>query len=436
MEKLSISKHWRVLVFPGGTENGIEIFKSLAYTKEVELFSVSDASKNHAEFIFKNHFVIPNVNDKKCLEELNEIILSNSIDFIFPANSIVIDFLIKYRTKLGCRVVLPKNESVLISRSKKATYRFFQDLLSIPILYENEHNIQSYPVFIKPDTSYGSKGALQINSKEHLLSLKIEASEYVICEYLPGDEFTIECFSSRNKGLIYSMARTRERIRMGTSMRSQMANDSVQIETRRIAQIISSKLELEGLWFFQMKYNKKGILTLLEIETRVAGTMAFSRCMGVNLPLANLYLLENIEVNLIPQYFDLIIDRSLNNKFKSVLNYEKVYIDLDDTIILKGKVNLNIIKFLYHCLNQKIKLILISKSLELDKEAFLEKHKILQLFDEFIWLKESESKADFIDQKSSIFIDDSFSQRIEVQEKLGIPTFDPSMIEMLMNETI
>jgi hypothetical protein len=49
-------------------------------------------------------------------------------------------------------------------------------------------------------------------------------------------------------------------------------------------------------------------------------------------------------------------------------------------------------------------------------------------------LKEHESKADFIDPENAIFIDDSFSQRKEVNQRHGISTFDNSMVELLIDE--
>ena len=75
-------KPWNVLVFPGGTENGLEINKSLRYAKEVILFSASSGVKNHAELMYENHFVISEVKNETCLIELNEIIRANSIDFV------------------------------------------------------------------------------------------------------------------------------------------------------------------------------------------------------------------------------------------------------------------------------------------------------------------------------------------------------------------
>ena len=427
-------KPWNVLVFPGGTENGLEINKSLRYAKEVILFSASSGVKNHAELMYENHFVIPEVKNETCLIELNEIIRANSIDFVFPANSLVIDFLIKNRSCLGCRVVLPENNSVIISRSKTATYKLFENKINIPRTYKNINEIEKYPVFIKPDALYGSQGVMKINSVEQFENINIDLKNYIISDYLSGEEFTIECFASKKNGLMYSMARTRERIRMGTSMRSEKANKEIQKETEIVAKIIQATLKFDGLWFFQMKFDENNILKLLEIETRVAGTMAFSRCLGANLPLANLYLIEGINVKINPQKFDIIIDRSLANRYITNIEYDTVYVDLDHTIILDEKLNLDLIKFIYQCINREIRIILISKSITKNKIKYLKKFKIYQLFDEIIWLNENDSKADYIINKNSIFIDDSFSQRLEVEDKLGISTFEPNMIEVLLNE--
>lgn len=427
---------WNVLVYPGGTENGLEINKSLRYTKEVRLFSASNGVKNHAELVFERHFILPDISDDASLSALNEVIKFNKIDFIFPANSLVIDFLLKNRGDILCRLVLPDDDIVRLTRSKHSTYDFFKHILNVPRTYSRIDDIVRYPVFLKPDSMYGSQGAHKIETEVQLQILKPDFRTNVISDYLAGDEFTIECFSSKKAGLMYSMARTRERVRMGTSMRSERANELIQNDTEDIARKIQSALNIEGLWFFQMKFDERNTLRLLEIETRVAGTMALSRSLGVNLPLASLYLLDGLDFNLRAQKFDVIIDRSLTNRYLTNIEYVAVYIDLDDTIVKDGKLNLEIIKFLYQCIDKKVEINLISKCTRLDKEDYLVELRISQIFNRIIWLRESDSKSDYIIEKRAIFIDDSYSQRKEVEEKLGILTFDPSMIEVLLNDRL
>ena len=77
---------------------------------------------------------------------------------------------------------------------------------------------------------------------------------------------------------------------------------------------------------------------------------------------------------------------------------------------------------------------LISKSLATDKEKYLKKWKISELFDEKIWLKENDHKYNYIKHEKAIYIDDSFSQRAAVSKKNNIPTFDTSMLEVLIDD--
>lgn len=423
-----------ILIFPGGTENGIEIYNSLKYEKGLKLFSVSNKSLNHASYIYKKHFIIPDISNKKCLVELNKIIRKNNIDYIFPANSFIIDFLSKYRKSIISKLVLPKNNIVEIVRSKKKTYELFKNIIPTPKVFNSIDYIKEYPIFIKPDAEYGSKGTAIVNCFEELNIYKNKFNDYVFSEYLSGEEFTIECFSSIKHGLTYSNARSRSRIRMGTSMHSANASKKIQSLTQKYSKKIFEKLKIEGLWFYQMKFDQNGVLKLLEIETRVAGTMAFSRVLGVNLPLANLFLLENKEFKILKNTYQVKIDRCLKNRYKLDLKFEFVYVDLDDTIIINNKLNLDIIKFLYQCINEKKKIILLSKSINKNKMKFLSNFKIVELFDEIHWLKETELKSDYIKERNSIFIDDSFSQRLEVERNNKIQSFSPSMIELLMDD--
>jgi hypothetical protein len=63
----------------------------------------------------------------------------------------------------------------------------------------------------------------------------------------------------------------------------------------------------------------------------------------------------------------------------------------------------------------------------------LKNYRIDGLFDEVIHIDKSENKADYIKDSCSIFIDDSFSERMNVTQQVGVATLDTSMIEMLLD---
>ena len=427
---------WNVLVFPGGMEIGLEIHKSLSALKEVKLFSAANNVINHAPYVYKNHYIVSDIfNPEKCINDLNKIIEENKINYIFPGNVLVMDFLADHCDQINCRMVMSEVNIIKIIRSKKRTYEYFKNIFPTPEVYTLEQNEKiNFPVFIKPDNLYGGAGGKIINNT-HELSLSIE-DNYVITEYLPGYEYTIECFSTQKDGLMFCLGRSRERVRMGTSMHSEIASNSLQSYFYEIATMIFTNLKITGAWFFQMKEDKDKTLKLLEIEGRIAGTMALNRVRGINFSLLSLYEKDGININLLEnKNMQIIIDRALTNRYKHDIEYDTLYIDLDDTLIVKDKINITLIRLIYQAINERKKVILITKFLGDDVSNYLSNYKLLHLFDDIIWLKEEDSKADYIDpEENPIFIDDSFSQRKEVYEQLGIPTFDNSMIEVLLDE--
>lgn len=423
-------KKWNVLVFPGGTEIGLEIFRALRYCKEVTLFSASNNVVNHAEYVFENHMVTADVSNPKWVDDINQIIEDFEIDFIYPAHSYVIDAIVKAISVLKAKVILADLDAIRITRSKDLTLAALKGIIPLPKTYSKTSQVEKFPVFLKPKKGYGSQAISTIHSMQELLLRDIE--DYLLQEFLPGEEYTIDCFSTLEHKLLFCKARTRERIRMGTSMHSELVDDELQQTFMQYAELILKAIPLTGGWFFQMKKDCQGELRLLEVEARIAGTMALNRALGVNFPLLSLYQAAGMEVKVfLNSAVTATIDRSLKNAFKTNLKYDVVYVDLDDTIIVHEKLNLEIIKFLYQCVNKKIKIILLSKSLAADKVGELKKWRIYELFDEIVWLNEADSKSKYIINKSAIFIDDSYSQRVQVAHDCHIPVFDSSMVEIL-----
>lgn len=427
-----------ILIFPAGTENAIEIWNSLKYIKFINLYGCSNDSKNHIDFIFKERKKIKNVSEIGWIEELNSYLEEKKIDYIYPANSIVIDYLNEYRELIKAQILLPSKETIYNTRSKKQTYDILKNYDFIAKYYNfQEVEKAEFPLYAKPDKGYGGQGAILVKSLNDIVNDKNKYLNYVFQEYLPGDEYTVDCFSKKDGSLVFVQGRSRERIRMGTSMHSEIVSDELNSEFRRIGQIIVNTFNIFGSWFFQMKKNREGNLKLLEIDIRIAGTMALNRVRGVNFPLLNIYEYLDIDTDiLVNDKYNIIIDRSLKNRYIHNINYNKVYVDLDDTIIIKNKVNIQLISFLYQCLNEGKKIILITKSLDPDIYKYLREYRILQIFDDIIVLKEHEKKSKYISSDNAIYIDDSFSQRIDVARTCKIPTFDCSMIEMLMDERI
>ena len=435
-----------VLVFPCGSEIGLEIHNALKYSKDFKLFGGSSVD-DHGKFVYENYIPdIPFIDDDSFLDFINDVIEKHDIDLIYPSHDDVVLKLSELKDQLNAHVVVSDDETCDIARSKRKTYEFFKDEKFTPKTYDiskesfdSEEEIKrveeitngEFPIFLKPDIGQGAKGVAIANNIDGLNHHFRENPGLIAVELLPYEEYTIDCFSSNGK-LLYCEKRERIRVKDGISVNA--ITIETEDEVREIAEIINSRLRFDGAWFFQLKKDKNHNYKLLEIAPRIAGTMALHRNTGINFPLLTLYVHMGIDVNVISNENKLTIDRALTNRFNYEINYDRVYLDFDDTVFFKGKINTYLMMFLYQCVNENKEIILITKHTKDINETLKELKIDINLFDEIIPLTKEDEKHKFMDKDvPSIFIDDSFSERLAISKKLNIPVFDLDAVESLID---
>lgn len=420
----------KVLVFPAGTEIAFEIHHALRYSKFVRLYGATSVPC-HADFVFENCVEgLPYVDEPGLIDRLNQVIDEFAIDYVYPAHDSAVLTLTREQARLHAQVVTSALETVEICRSKNLTYDYLRGAEYLPRFYAGVEEIGEYPVFIKPSVGQGSVGARRVDSRAALEEALADGVEYAICEYLPGQEFTVDCFTDRHGALRYVGPRSRDRIRSGIAVRSHFLPEDRRIN--EIAEDLNRRFRFNGAWFFQLKENGQGQFRLMEVAPRIAGTMGATRNRGVNMPLLTLYNMWGYDVDIIDNGNDLLLDRAFISRFQSGIHYENVYVDYDDTMVLRGQVNPELMAFLYQAKNQGKKLFLISKHVG-DLYQELGRFCIHPgLFDQIIRLDQGESKLPYI-QADSIFIDDSFAERRRIHEGCGVPVFDLDMIESLID---
>lgn len=420
----------RVLVFPAGTEIGLEIYAALKNCKNVTLFGAGEDISNHARLAYPEYHAIPNIRTEHWLDELISVCRSLRISHIFPAHDDVIIALSEAREKIPATLVTSDHDTCITTRSKSATYRRLADALPVPHIYAPGDAISKFPLFVKPDRGQGSFKAIKVENNEQLASALKTTPEGIVCDYLPGEEYTVDCFSSMTQGLLFAGARSRKRTRNGISVNSKSEDLP---EAWTLAKTINSEFKLRGAWFFQLKRDINGVLTLLEIAPRIAGSMATHRVTGVNFALLSLLEQESTEIVIAQNIGEIEIDRSLNNRYLHHIHFNSIYIDLDDTLIFNGSVNTDLIKLIFTSINLRKKIVLITRHRG-DLAKTLDKHRLTGLFDEVVHITDGSPKSEHIRSDDAIFIDDSFSERLDVSRICRIPTFDMSMIEILCQQ--
>lgn len=419
-----------VLIFPAGAENALEIHASLRHSVHFKVYGGSSV-EDHARFAYDNYIGgMPMLADPDFLAGLNEIIRTHAIELIFPTHDTVAQFMAEHRDEIEATVVTADARTALICREKRRTFALFQDEDFCPEVFPEAEAVSAFPVFVKPSIGEGGKGAKLIRDRESLAAATAANADLIICEWLPGDEFTVDCFTDRRGQLLFAGPRSRDRVKMGISFASRTA--PLTDEIAAIAEAINDRLDFRGLWFFQLKRAGDGRLKLLEISTRLAGTMSVYRQLGVNFSLLSAFDALGRDVTILVNNLPLALDRCLLARYRVDYPYDTVFIDYDDTIVHEGQVNELVMRFLYQCANRRIRRVLVTRHAG-DLAAHMRAHGIAaELFDEIRHLQEGEPKSAQVSGPRAVFIDNHFPERLDVQRNCGIPVFDVDAVEALV----
>lgn len=416
-----------VLIFPAGEVNSIELHDALSSCVNIKVFGASSVDR-HGPFVFENYISnLPMINAPDFFEKFNAVLKENAIDLIFPSHDSVASFFATSQSKIAAKVIVADEDTSKICRDKTLTYEHFSDCSFVPkVFYETP---KEFPVFIKPREGQGAVGARLITNQDEVDFDTLQ--DHVICEYLPGEEYTVDCLTDHNGVLTFVSPRSRNRLIAGITSAGTV--EKLTDEVNDIATEINARLKFLGLWWFQIKKDAHGRWKLLEISTRCAGTMCLTRALGVNLPLLSVYTALGLDIKVTSNDLDISVDTTLIRRYKTNLDYQKVYIDFDDTLTLRGKVNLKAIWFIYQCQNANKEVVLITKH-EKNLDVSLAQLNIPKsIFSEIIHLPVDAKKSHYIKGESTIFIDNAYKEREDVATRCNIPVFDVDGLDVLMD---
>lgn len=417
------------IVFPSGSGVAVEVYESLKNHKDIELIFVNSEKNSQTKELFETKYTdCPLLTEQhNLINYVNDIMQKENIDFIIPATDMAHLFFSEHKSYFNnLKIITSDYATNKICINKLTTYNYFKNIINCPkIFYEKDFNDITYPVFLKPQIGYSSKGCHIIRNFEELLNNYNE--KMCVLEYLPGKEYTVDCFSHNSK-LLYCSPRERKLTKAGLSIITEFIDTDSELYNNiyDMALKINNNMNLIGGWFFQLKHDVNNKLSLLEVSTRIAGASSINRLKNVNLSMLSIYahfnypilITENkIKITNVTKIYKTYID----NDFIKLIN--NIYFDLDDTLIVNNNVNIDCINLIYKYKNTK-NIYLISRHKNNIYDT-LYKHNIHQnLFDNIIYVNNDEHKSTFIKDNSIVF-DDSFKERKEIlKNKNNVFVFD------------
>lgn len=421
-----------IFVFPCGSEVALEVARSLEGDRHFHLIGGASV-KDHGRFVFDDIVQdVPWIDSDDFVPYVKKIVAERKIDLVYPATDMAIVALKRAEKEHGVPVVSPSLKTAETCLSKRKTYDALKGVVRLPKMFSHSDTLP-YPVFAKPEVGHSSMGTAVLRSEAEMDDFLSKNKNVLLLELLPGEEYTVDCFTDRHGRLLFSGARVRQRVSNGISVGTYPVPKDQRAEFSEIAAKINQVMQMRGAWFVQLKRNGRGELTLLEVAARFGGSSGLYRGLGVNFAMLSIWDAFGFDVSVVLSDFEIEMDRALDNKYKLHVEFDEIFLDYDDTIVMSdtGKINPKVMQLVFSCINRGVKVTVLSRHRG-DLMTELKARKIDGLFTRVIHISEDDDKAAYIDNKKAIFIDDSHAERANVLRKTGIVVFGLDMLDALI----
>lgn len=306
-----------ILVTGAGAPGAAGIIHCLRDDSRLKIFSADKNPDASGKLLSDKFFVIPSANDPDFISRILDICISAKIQVVLPLVTrelLLFAHSIHTFRQQGIEVLVSSDHSLEIANDKGALYTFLQsknikvpqfEIVTTISEFEaatNQLGFPGIPVCFKPCRANGSRGFRIIHPHPDELKLLFEekpSHTYIgyaeiirilssgewppllVSEYLPGDEYSIDCLILPNQAPLI-LPRRRDRIQQGISTAGTFINDPIIIDYCRA---IIEACQLTGNIGIQVKISTSGEPLILEINPRVQGTISSALGAGVNFPL-------------------------------------------------------------------------------------------------------------------------------------------------------
>lgn len=262
-------------------------------------------------------YQVPRATDPTYIDTLFNICKVEKVDIIMPVMSAELFSLVEnidVFKSTGTIVSVSNLKSITIANNKLNLYNFmknngvdvprFSAVNSINEL-DDAFKTAGYPdnpVCIKATELSGSRGIRIIDPNKsrydilfgekpnsfyisyeelkEILSERSEMPQMMVMEALSGEEFSVDLVADKGK-VLYMAARQSNSITASIPMEATLFHDKKAYE---ICEKLVELLDFDGNADFDFRYNSEGYPVLMEINPRVAATMAIFKEGGMNLP--------------------------------------------------------------------------------------------------------------------------------------------------------
>ncbi|MEH1710871.1 ATP-grasp domain-containing protein [Acinetobacter pittii] len=230
-------------------------------------------------------FQVPRITDEGYIDTLLELCLRNEIKLVIPTIDTELLILSENINKFkdnNIQLLISDLDLIQKCRDKRKTNILFESKgIDIP----KQYNIEDlkYPVFVKPYDGSLSKGIFVAYNEgdikeEHISNPKLMFMEYIAAEDF--DEFTVDCYYSKNSDLKCVVPRQRIFVRAGEVNKGATRKNKIVSEFMNKLKYIKGARGCLTIQVFLSK--KQDVILGIEINPRFGGGYPLSYLAGAN----------------------------------------------------------------------------------------------------------------------------------------------------------
>ena len=253
-------------------------------------------------------YKVSRCNAPSYISELYKICKKEKVDVLIPCNTNELERLSVAKDKflkIGTTVLVSDIGGLTIANDKIKSYQFFADngiLTPVTLITSSYDELRAFldsnagtTFVMKQRHGCGSRGFRIIGRNDKLLTDKpsgvfIEdeelrrvfdgSTEYIVQEYLPGAEYTVDLLSYKG-GALYFACKINSNMENGVARKSTIVYNPQCVEQ---CIEVCKLLNLHGNIGFDLKYSEDGVPIIIDVNPRLTATISLVAKAGLNLP--------------------------------------------------------------------------------------------------------------------------------------------------------
>ncbi len=282
MSVINPSQH-TVLIPGGGGAAAIGAIKSLRRGGFRGRIVSTDADPlSPGLYLADAHYVLPLISDPLFFSKALEVIEKEQVTLIFATSGFDTLVYSQHKQELenrGVIVAISDFPTVENCVDKWQFYQLTHERFPLPHTTLDPREVVTFPCFIKPIRGKGSRHTYLCQGNEELSRHLASRSDFLIQEYLPGEEYSIDVLCDLIGNPLVAVPRVRLATKEGISVKGKLVCDP---EIQKMCMELARFLWLKGPSCMQMKRDHDGQMKFIEVNPRMGGGTIFSTLAGVN----------------------------------------------------------------------------------------------------------------------------------------------------------